>query len=199
MMLASYVQANGAAVPVNTSSLVNSSTDDYEENMDGSVGPQINSSDLDMGDNTPLLRVAMRFTGLNIPQGATITNAYIQFSGERTLTGPSPTIEIVGEDADNPVTFARATSNALNRPKTTARITWNSIPSWTLDQRDADLQTPDLSTIIQEIVDRAGYTSASAIALFAESLVGVSTDSRNGKSWDNSPSEAPELFVTYAN
>ena len=58
--------------------------DDVEERADGSM--YLNSSDLELieddSDNHPTNLTGIRFSNTGIPQGATITNAYIQFTAD---------------------------------------------------------------------------------------------------------------------
>ena len=53
-------------------------------------------------------------------------------------------------------------------------------------------RTPDLSAIVQEIVDRAGYTDQSALG-----FVVCGTGKRTAISYDLNPYQAPEIYVKY--
>ena len=76
---------------------VSVSTDDAEEGASGSM--LLTSSDLelvyDYGDQT----VGMRFNGVDIPQGATILNATVQFQVDESNSGPT-SLTIEGQAAD---------------------------------------------------------------------------------------------------
>jgi hypothetical protein len=134
--------------------------------------------------------VGLRFAGLSIPQGATIQNAYIQFQcNTRTTAAASLTIE--GQAADNPVTFAKITNNISSRPRTTANAAWVPAPWGTVGAHGSDEQTADLSSVMQELVNRAGWASGNAM-VFIITGTGVRTaESFNG-------TFAPVLHVDYS-
>ena len=134
--------------------------------------------------------VGLRFAGLSIPKGATIQNAYIQFQcNTRTTAAASLTIE--GQAADNPVTFAKITNNISSRPRTTADVAWVPAPWATVGEHGSDEQTADLSSVMQELVNRAGWASGNAM-VFIITGTGVRTaESFNG-------TFAPVLHVDYS-
>ncbi len=161
--------------------------DDGEEEFDGSM--DIGANKVEMGSRR---YGGARFLNISIPQGATITNAYIRFKSEHTHSEHTD-LTIRGDDRDDAARFTPANGNISSRPQTTAAITWNDIPAWTLDEF---YRTPDLSAIIQEIVDRPGWTSGNAMAILFES-----TDSGGKRcftSHDNSPADTAILYVHYA-
>ena len=61
---------------------VSSSADDAEEELDGDMS--LDSSDLELIYDGEDQIVGMRFQGVHIPQGATITNAYVEFETDET-------------------------------------------------------------------------------------------------------------------
>jgi hypothetical protein len=134
--------------------------------------------------------VGMRFTGLNIPQGATITSAYVQFQADKTSTG-SASVTIRGHDTDDAGTFTSA-SDVTSRPQTTASVGW-SPSSWTAGQAGAAQQTPDISAVIQEIVDRSGWSSENDLALILLNGGGE----RAAESYDGLPASAPLLHLEF--
>ena len=72
-------------------------------------------------------------------------------------------------------------------------MNWNSVPSWSSGASGADQKTPDLKTIIQEIVDRGGWTSGNDIVIIVDG-----TGERTAYSWNGGSGSAPELQVNYA-
>jgi len=62
-----------------------------------------------------------------------------------------------------------------------------------VDVTEADPpQTPDIKSVVQEIVDRPGWTDSNAMVFMIEG-----SGARDGKSYDNSSGEAPLLNVAY--
>lgn len=190
------------ASPVTTvfskSVLVSASSDDSEENTVGGPTGTTNSSDLEIGSIGGGLysQIGTRFLGLNIPYGAVITNAYVQFSAERTHSGVSPNLLVYGQLEINPPTFVRATGNINNRASTVNTVSWTGLPTWTLNERSSGTRTPDISAIIQELVNMSGYVAENPIVIIT-TPTDTGSGIRRAKSWDNSAADAPELVVEY--
>lgn len=181
----------GSTVTVTKTIRVNTSMDDVEENYAGWV--YTNSSDLELLQDDLKQYIGLRFTGLEIPKGASIRQAYIQFTTDEP-SSVSTTITIRGEASDNPATFTTTPGNISGRPRTTAYATWNPGAWNVVDEASYAQQSPNLISVIQEIVKRPGYTSSSAISLILYGNVGK----RVARAYDYSPSKAPKLVVSYA-
>ena len=146
---------------------VNARSDDAEERSDGVT--KFTSKDLELVDDPTSSgdqqTVGMRFNGLTIPQGATITAAYVQFEVAE-VEDEITTLHFHGQDSDNAATFTTADFDVTTRPTTTAVVTWAIVPFWpTVGEAGVLQQTPDLATVVQEIVDRPGWASGNSIAI----------------------------------
>ena len=108
---------------------------------------------LGKGSSAPGYKSFVRFTNVTIPQGATINSATIRCTAYLTRDGTVCNVTIRGNDADNPSAPGDATAfDALDL--TTASVAWSGIAAWT----DGDINdSPDIKTVIQEIVDRGGF------------------------------------------
>ena len=140
-----------------------------------------------------------RFQDVEIPEDAVVTNAYIQFTSSDSGSG-SATHTIYAQAADNPVTFANTPSNIGTRPTTSASASW-SPSDWTgTDLAGTAQRTPNLSEIIQEIIDRDGWEEGNSIVIIAE----YEADDPEYYNWrpahtyDSDPLKAPYLYVQYA-
>ncbi|MFT6019864.1 MAG: hypothetical protein ACI9CQ_002667, partial [Saprospiraceae bacterium] len=179
---------------VTTYAQVCASSDDAEEDTDNGEMDLI-SSDLELIDDESQdkeVEVGIRFKDLNIPAGATITGAYIQFTVDATEGSDPSELEIHGQDSNNASTFTLDDEDISDRPNTSASVDWEPGDWEVIGDHHAAQRTPDLSDIVQEIVDRGGYTSGSALAFFI-----TGTGKRTAISWDKNPDQAAELFVTY--
>jgi hypothetical protein len=157
----------------------------------------LGSSDLELGWESALGQqiTGLRFTSLVIPQGATIDSAFIQFTADEVDT-MATTLRFVGQASDAPQFFTATNSNISARPQTTAFVDW-VVPSWDVVQRQsADEKTPDLKTILQEIVNRPTYSPFDGIVIMITSISG-GTSSRAAESAGGEPSQAPEITVNY--
>ena len=96
--------------------------------------------------------IGLRFQNIAIPQGATVENATIEF--EADVDGSAPTdITFVGHDVDDSPAFSATPGELSSRltAGTAATVDWDGISAWTAGDK---YQSPDLTTVIQEIVDR---------------------------------------------
>ena len=132
----------------------------------------------------------VRFTNVTVPKGATIVNAYLTVRA-RDGTTPAGGTTIYGQAADDPATFSTA-ADWNGRTWTTANVSWQ--PSvWVADTY---YNSPDISTVVQEIVDRSGWSSGQAMAF---KLDGDEADRIYGYSYDYGTGQyAPELHIEYS-
>ncbi len=146
---------------------ISQSANDAEERTTGKVG--ITSNDLDMMlDNTiPQLAVGLRFTGLNVPQGATILHVYIQFQANES-SSEGTNLTVYGEAADSAPVFTTSKFNITSRPLTTASVGW-SPPTWVKDARTLDQRTPELASVVQEIVNRQTWDGQTLVLIIVGS------------------------------
>jgi len=152
------------------SSYMQVAANDCEESTSTGVGT-CSSSDWELHDDGTVGGGygAVRYTGIPIPNGATIINAEIQYHVDVVHANVPLTVTFTGEDIDDSPTLNGANNNIGNRVSTTASVNW-AVPHWAAvsDEGPAQL-TPDLSTIIQEIVDRPGWVSGNDIAIMIKS------------------------------
>ena len=95
--------------------------------------------------------------------GASIEIFRVQFTSGSTTAGANTTT--IRGQLGAVSNFAASTGNLSGRAKTSASVQW-VIPDWALNDRGANQLTPDLSPILQEIVDNPGYNGI--VALFFE-------------------------------
>lgn len=186
--------------------------DDMEEYVsDGSK--DIGSSDLEIveeGGPADLQRVGLRFQNILIEPGATILEAYVRFDVDETdIPGDNRNpfnVTITGEDTGNSAAFSAATpfdvrDRVTNGNGTDATVTWTlgvegDDQFWTVTHTKQF--TPDLSAIIQEIIDRPDWKGGNALTL----VLGSDTDSgeRTAESFEGAGSNTdriPTLFIKF--
>jgi len=124
---------------------------------------------LEVGDNEELVSTSsfMRFTNVAIPAGATIDAANIvvvsivgQYDG-----GATPSGSLKGRKVANcpQITTIANYNDTTTYPRTTANVTWwPSSANW---GTGANRTSPELKTVVQEIVDLAGWASGNAIQI----------------------------------
>lgn len=127
------------------------------------------SSDLEMPwDGGDYQVVGLRFTDMPIPQGTPISGAYVQFTADNENLDGGP-VNLIISGLLLPDTDALGGGENFyddRNPKTTAEVAWTEIPEWTSREATDASRTPDISSIIEEIVNQDGWTSGNAIMLF---------------------------------
>jgi len=107
------------------------------------------------------INFALRFTIINIPQGAIINSAKITFQKWWTQTY-SLYSKISGIDEDNTANFA---SDPMSRAETSAKVDWDRSGSWAAD---TEYDTSDITSVVKEIVDRPGWSEGNAMGFFVK-------------------------------
>ncbi len=144
----------------------------------------------------------MRFTNITIPQGTTILDGTkLTLRAEASRDGTVCNTRVSAEDVDDAITFADDASDFSDRwaLRTTARVDWNNLPSWVLN---TDYDSPEIKTVIKEIVDRALWVSGNDIVIFWDdfdnrSSVVSGTQIRTAYSFD-SAGQVPKLVINYS-
>lgn len=164
--------------------------DDAEERNPPGGTISRSSTDLELNsDGGTDQEVGMRFQNVTVPAGAIVSNAYVEFTTDETNAGAT-SVTFYGEDTDDADGFSADAGDITNRQKTAASVDWNNIPAWNIV--DETHQTPDLSTIIQEIIDRDGWSSGNDMVIISDG-----TGERTAESFNGSAAEAPLLVITY--
>jgi hypothetical protein len=169
---------------------VSDDNDDVEEGDGGKM--YLTSSDLELINDSGDQTVGLRFQNVDIPPRATITGAHVQFYVDEVSTGGCE-LTIQGQAADDAAAFTDSSHNISSRLKTTAAEIWDP-PDWqTAGEAGPDQRTPDISGVIQEIVDRDGWSSGNSLAII---ITGSGT--RTAASFGGAGARAATLEVRYA-
>ena len=186
------VEAGQSSQPVTISRRVSTGNDDAEQYQSGGR-MYLNSSDLELvkDGSKGNQYVGIRFRNMTIPQDATITNAYIQFTVDEKNSG-STSLTIKGHDTNNAGGFTTTKYNISDRTTTSASVNWNPAPWTSVGAAGADQRTPNLATVVQEIVNRSGWSSGNSIVMII-----TGAGERTAESYNGSSSKAPKLVVTY--
>ena len=186
----SLVVMSPGAVTTTVDVYVAASSDDAEQKPSGRTKPTNPDLELvqDRGSNQI---VGLRFEGLDVPQGAVITNAYVQFQADEKNSEDTH-LEIQGEDIDDALPFIKEDFNISARNRTSASVPWNPAPWKTVGEAGPDQRTTNILSVVQEVVNRPGWSSGNAMVLI---VTGVGE--RVAESFDGLQSGAPMLQVQY--
>ena len=178
-----------AGVTVTLERRTAASADDAEEFANGTM--YLASGDLELIHDASDQTVGMRWTGLSIPPGVTITNAWVQFGAKESQTELT-NLSIRAQAADNPAAFSLTALDISSRARTAATVAWTPA-AWVVGEAGSNQRTPGLSAVVQEVVSRPGWVSGNALA-----LVITGTGHRTAHAWDGNKPAAPLLHIEYS-
>ncbi|MFK7860351.1 MAG: FG-GAP repeat protein [Granulosicoccus sp.] len=192
----------GTGIEVTLSRSILSSQDDVELRGNGRVA--VDSNDLELGLDEGFeginTVVFLRFADLAIPQGAIIRDAQVLFwvdepTEEFSTLILQGLIEADGRPSRNGVPFG---------PQTYTIVDWLPPPWTTRGTAPVEqTQTPDLSAIVQEVVNGSGWQGGNALVLLIGDTLpnpnrdGVGIGQRVAESFDGERNSAPLLHVEY--
>jgi uncharacterized repeat protein (TIGR01451 family) len=193
--------AFSSSTPVNLSRQISTGANDAEEYGPGGGYPvgqmYLTSTDLELvEDLEPIAggnqKIGLRFTSISIPKNATILSAYLDFvavaaDSPNTNTGAT-TIAIRAQAADNAPGFSAVTDDITSRTLTTATASWSPV-NW---NSEVTYTSPDLKTLVQEVVNRTGWANGNSIA-----FIMTGTGSRSAYAYEGAAAKAPVLRITY--
>src|SRR5689334_13932892 len=165
-------------------------TDDVEQRSSGKISAD--SSDLELStDGSTVQTVGLRFLGIDIPQGAIITSAYIQFQTDEVTTGATSLV-IRGEDSGDAAAFTSTAYDVSSRGQTDASVSWAPDPWSTVGQAGLAQRTPDITAIVQEIVARGDWSALSDMVFII-----TGTGTRTARAYESGAATAPLLHIEY--
>ncbi len=136
-------------------------------------------------------KTGLRFQSVNIPKGVIITHATIDFTVAQADAAEVTSLVIYGEDDDEPAAYSSAiTGDISNRNRTSASVNWTAA---TWDTVNTTQSTPNITSIVQEIVSRADWCGGDDMAFVIEG-----TGLRNAYARDAANGYQPVLNIQYA-
>ena len=185
-LVVEYEEASTSSI----TSSVSSTEDDVEEAV-GSTGTMGNSGPLSITPGTNDW-VGVRFDDVDVPNGAVIEQAYIEFVAFETRTD-NLEVDIYIEDiANSPAFNLNNNELELERQKTSA-IRW-SLPGTDTWTSGSTYQTPDIKSIIEGIFSKGGWESRNAITILLDPIDGR----RLANNYGNGSALAPRLIIEYS-
>jgi len=139
-----------------------------------------------------------RFNNVTVPPRMSITQAYLIFTAYNAVnTGITVNTVIRGELSVSPVAFTTY-ANFVGRSRTSQVVYWQSIPAWT---SGSSYSSPNLSSIVQAIVDQPNWQYSNSLVLFWDDTANQSTNvpnaSRHAYSYSFSSTMAVSLYIVY--
>jgi len=180
-----------------TFQVLDSIYNDSKEYGTGVVDPSSDYVDIESNTNADAVWWGgFRFTGVNIPNGVTITAAflevYVTAGGLGASSSDDPYFYIHAEDVDNAGAFTTSDYDISSRPRTSANVLWDETNIGEEDWKTS----PDIASIIQEVIDRAGWVSGNALVIIGRPVTTVYRRLRC-YAYDYGASYAAKLEVIY--
>jgi hypothetical protein len=163
--------------------------DDAQESDNGHVSRA--DSQLDLGANFGNQTTGLRFPNVPVPRGAIVIAAWVQFATE-TPSSDSTSLTVQAQAADSATAFLTTKWNLSLRPRTAAAATWAPPPWNAAGDAGAPQRTSNLSSVIQEIVGRPGWTSGNAIAILV-----TGSGHRMARAYESGAASAALLHIEY--
>jgi hypothetical protein len=190
-IIAAFRSSVGGSPPDSDVNVRIAQDDDDAEESTATGEVFLDSSDLEFGYDGSVGSeqvVGLRFLNVGIPADVTVTSAYLEFVTDETGSATT-SAEIRALATDSASRFMPAAFDISGRATTPSVVYWD-LPAWpTVGEAH---QSPDISNLVQDVVDRAGWSKGNAMA-FVISAAG----DRTAESWDGSPTDAVLLHVEY--
>ncbi len=213
LLISRYIQVTDTITDEEEMRTFPASSDDAEQENDEIDA--LFDDDIDAGwegdpEDFNILTAGMRFRDLFIPKGATIDSAFIVVHSHEIKTATDvANLTIVADANPNAPTF---TEDSLidARTFTNTQIAWIVDVEWGLWTPH---RTPDLSALVQEMVDNDGWESGNPIAFIILGEDQGASEVENAREWEsfenindpedggdgqNKPEFVPQLLVYYS-
>jgi type IV pilus assembly protein PilY1 len=135
--------------------------------------------------------IGLRFSGVNIPENATITDAYLEFTAYQNGTSSGASMLIQGVNEDHPNDFRPYIRYMQHNKSKTSAVTWSNIESW---YKNRDYKSPPITSIVQTIVNRSGWRNGNKMMFIMSNFTNAS---RGGYTVNGKPSGAARLVVEF--
>lgn len=136
----------------------------------------------------------LRFINIDIPQGATITSATLTLIGYGSGGNP-PDIDIYCDsNVDSPI--GTNSAKLSTRTLTTNKVAWTNPDNFV---RDTQYQSPDLSSVVQEMVNKTEWSTGKTLHFIFDTGGGVGANNYNTfYSYYQNPSKSARLEINFA-
>ena len=162
--------------------------DDAEELANRQV--ILTSGDIELGQDAMTSQVVgFRFTDIDLPNGAEVTEAYLQLTADE-IGGVDCNLSIRAHAVPNAQPFAEVSGNLSDRPKTTNVVNWLVEPWWQVNVSGEQHKSPNIAAVINEVVSSNDWQRNNALALLIDG-----TGTRTAVAYDANPLLGAKLSI----
>ncbi len=166
---------------------------DVEQATNGTIS--LTSTDLELvrdeANATGNQTIGLRFENLQLPIGAEVSSARIQFSTDEINSEPT-TLTIQAHRSGNAAAFTTNVNDLTTRPLTINSVVWTPSPWNTVGERANAQRTPDLATLVSEVIARPSWVSTNPLVFIISG-----TGKRVAEAFDKSGGTPATLTITY--
>lgn len=162
---------------------VGTGSDNAEQTTGGTM--YVNDSYVQLGSAS---YGGFRFQNVSVPAGATITSATLQLAANLSSSAAA-SATVYAQSADSASAFSSSNNNISSRTRTSANVAW-TFAAWTQDNW---YTSPNISSVIQEVVNRSGWTSGNSVAI----ILTPGSGSRLSRVHGAGATFAAKLSITY--
>ncbi|MHC4147695.1 MAG: hypothetical protein ACYSUD_23400, partial [Planctomycetota bacterium] len=120
---------------------------------------------MELLDDGGLQVIGIRWTDIPLEAGMSINEAWVRFEVDEIEGPEAVNVIIEGELVPDADPFADVASNITDRARTEANALW-SVPDWpSVGEQGPDQTTPDITSIIEEIINQEEWAAGNAMAL----------------------------------
>jgi hypothetical protein len=167
---------------------ISAGVDDVEEEENGLI--YSNSTDLELIDDGGEQQIiGLHFKNIQLPQGAAIEQAYLQFRTDEVSNGACE-LNIYGEAVDDATSFSTTSFDVSNRTSTNGLVNW-SPDNWSVvGAAGLTQQTPNIEIIIQEIINQSDWEFGNSLNILISG-----SGRRVAEAFEGDPDFAPKLII----
>lgn len=170
--------------------IVQGSDDAFERSGSVSLAESI----LTLSAGSEPIYAGLRYQALHIPQGATITSAYLRFSS-LGYDASATHIQIGAELTPDSTTFINTPQNISDRVTTSNQVLWDQDNDW--PSVGDTIASTDISAVIQEVVDQSDWCAGNDLSIILTSQGLSSQSNRVADSFEQGGGLSPQLVVVY--
>jgi type IV pilus assembly protein PilY1 len=185
---------NSAVGGCNTKQVVTtiaSAADDIEEASPAhpslSNGTMIENDSLDN-----INHLGLRFQGVAIPQGATITSAYLLMTA-RSDTNSVASTTIKAVSSDDMLSWSFADFDVSSQATVPNTVVWNQ-DEWITDRT---YKSQDISAVIQDVVNQAGWDEDNSIGIITTAISSILDNHSAYSAAEDDFDKKPKLVIAY--
>lgn len=175
---------NPESMPIRQNIIESVTAGSDDGDWDTAAGPpgSLTNATVQLGQDQTIL---LRFSAVDIPQGAIISRARLQATSAGSSGGGTANYKVAIELADNSATLSAAENPDSSRTYTNNDLLWNIPDGFWAANNGNGVYAPDVTDMVQEVVDRTGWVSGNAMVFRIKDDAVTATHYRTFSMYEN--------------